>query len=336
MRGPGAAAAALGSRPEGDTVHTTSALAVALSLALSPIDSDPPDRKEGDIPAKRIEVEPGVELHVRDFGEGPPVLLLTGGPGFAGSTFEDTARHLAKKHRVILPDQRGTGRSGPTPFEATSLTIESAVRDLEELRKKLELDSWILVGHSWGGILSMSYAAEHTERVAGMVLVDSGGVTPEFFQRYGEAIFARLGEEAQREYSLLRPKEITPSGMAELSRDRNLIMAPGMVARPEAVPLLRAFLGEEQFNPRVGMAMNRALSTFDLRGSLKGFEAPCAVIQGAEDPLGKQTLDEVVAELPEGTPQHLIEDCGHWPYIEAPEEFHRLLDTVLADVTGRG
>ncbi|MEO1512749.1 MAG: hypothetical protein AAFU70_11805, partial [Planctomycetota bacterium] len=61
---------------------------------------------------------PGVVLHVADSGDGTPVLVLSGGPGFAGSHMRVVAGAIDDDHRVILPDQRGTGESAIADLEA--------------------------------------------------------------------------------------------------------------------------------------------------------------------------------------------------------------------------
>ena len=64
----------------------------------------------------RVTSADDVSLFIRDYGEGEtPIVLLTGGPGYSGDYLSDVAARLSEHHRVILPDQRGTGRSVINP-----------------------------------------------------------------------------------------------------------------------------------------------------------------------------------------------------------------------------
>src|SRR5689334_25345577 len=91
----------------------------------------------------------GATLSVHQFaGDGPPVLLLHGGPGL-GDYLEPVARVLSPTYRAIGYDQRGCGdssRQGPFHFRAH-------VEDLHDLRRYLGIAKLHLFGHSWGGLL---------------------------------------------------------------------------------------------------------------------------------------------------------------------------------------
>lgn len=111
-----------------------------------------------------IELEGG-----RDGASGPPVVLLHG----AGSNLQDMelalGERLAAKHRVILVDRPGFGFSARKTREGSSPDYQAAV--LRELLDRLEIDRPILVGHSWGGTLALTFALDYSERVAGLVLI---------------------------------------------------------------------------------------------------------------------------------------------------------------------
>jgi pimeloyl-ACP methyl ester carboxylesterase len=126
----------------------------------------------------RITSADDLSLFVRQYGAGEtPIVLLTGGPGYSGDYFEDVALRLGKHHVVILPDQRGTGRSVINPWDASRVTIEASVADVEALRAHSGAEQIVVVGHSWGGVLAMAYASSHGQHVRALVLIGSGGAT---------------------------------------------------------------------------------------------------------------------------------------------------------------
>ena len=100
--------------------------------------------------------------------EGIPVLFVHGGPGSGTSPiqrqFFDPARY-----RIVLFDQRGSGRSTPHG-ELADNTTPHLVADMEALRRELGIESWLVFGGSWGSTLALAYAEAHPGRCSGLVL----------------------------------------------------------------------------------------------------------------------------------------------------------------------
>jgi proline iminopeptidase len=117
-----------------------------------------------------IPTESAHRLHVQEWGNphGIPVALLHGGPGSGSSSV--LRRFLdPMKFRVISLDQRGAGRSTPRG-DIRDNTTAHLVADIENIRKQLFIDSWLMVGGSWGATLALAAAIAHTESVTGLVL----------------------------------------------------------------------------------------------------------------------------------------------------------------------
>jgi len=104
---------------------------------------------------------PGGALHYAVLGEGEPLLLLAGGPGMPPDYMQPIAAGLGTKYRYILLDQRGTGKTRQDVLDTTTVNLDTYVADVEALRAQLQLDKWVVLGHSWGGMLAMAYAARH-------------------------------------------------------------------------------------------------------------------------------------------------------------------------------
>jgi pimeloyl-ACP methyl ester carboxylesterase len=134
----------------------------------------------------------GTTLAYFEKGSGPPVVLLAGGYALSHGYLEPIADALAVTHRVILPDQRGTGLSKLGEYNRATLNLDKLVEDLDALRMHLGLRKLNLMGHSWGGMLAMSYAAAHPNRIESMVLVGSGGMDLAFLPLHAAGTAARL------------------------------------------------------------------------------------------------------------------------------------------------
>jgi proline iminopeptidase len=100
--------------------------------------------------------------------QGKPVVLLHGGPG-AGCSAKMRRFHDPAKYRIVLFDQRGSGRSTPHA-DLVDNTTWDLVADTEKLRSKLGIERWQVFGGSWGSTLALAYAQTHPERVTELVL----------------------------------------------------------------------------------------------------------------------------------------------------------------------
>jgi pimeloyl-ACP methyl ester carboxylesterase len=123
-------------------------------------------------PTDRTVPGDGVSLHARDWGgDGTPVVLLHGLASNA-RIWDGVARRLAGAGgRVVALDQRGHGESEQP---AGGYDFATVCRDLAAALDALGLRRPVLVGHSWGANVALQYAAERSEAVAGLVLVDGG------------------------------------------------------------------------------------------------------------------------------------------------------------------
>ena len=99
---------------------------------------------------------------------GKPVVLLHGGPG-AGCSAKMRRFHDPAKYRIVLFDQRGSGRSMPHA-DLVDNTTWDLVADIERLRTKLGIERWQVFGGSWGSTLALAYAETHPQRVLELVL----------------------------------------------------------------------------------------------------------------------------------------------------------------------
>ena len=130
---------------------------------------------------------------------GVPVIFLHGGPG-CGTAPSCRQYFDPEFYRIILFDQRGSGKSTPRACLENNDTWH-IIEDIEKIREKLNIDKWLVFGGSWGSTLSLCYAIKHPERVLGLVLrgiflgrrediewiYEVGGASnfhPESFKRY--------------------------------------------------------------------------------------------------------------------------------------------------------
>ncbi len=116
-----------------------------------------------------VTTDDGVQLHVSSCGEGPDVVILSGGPGCVHYLAQDAL--APQGFRAWHPDPRGVGNSGGGPHD-----IGRAIADLEDVRRAVGAESWVVLGHSWGSDLAVRYALDHPERVRAVVGIAGHGL----------------------------------------------------------------------------------------------------------------------------------------------------------------
>src|SRR5271154_7523620 len=110
------------------------------------------------------------EIYYEESGNpaGKPAVFLHGGPG-AGSDKRARQFFDPQHYRIVVFDQRGSGRSRPSASLIENTTWH-LVADIERLRKHLNIERWLVFGGSWGSTLALAYSEAHPERVTEIVL----------------------------------------------------------------------------------------------------------------------------------------------------------------------
>lgn len=129
--------------------------------------------------------------------KGKPIVFLHGGPG---GGIDPTYRRFfdPKAYRIILFDQRGSGKSTPCA-ELRENTTWDLVSDIEKIREMLNIEKWVVFGGSWGSTLALTYAITHPERVLSLILRGIFLCRPSeikwFYQEGASQIFPDIWEE---------------------------------------------------------------------------------------------------------------------------------------------
>jgi proline iminopeptidase len=111
----------------------------------------------------------GVLIYYVSFGTGSPLVIVHGGPGADHTYFLPWLLPLARTHRLIFIDERGSGRS--QRLQDTSLyTVEAMADDVEDVRLALNLGKISLLGHSYGGVLAEAYALKYQQNLSHLIL----------------------------------------------------------------------------------------------------------------------------------------------------------------------
>lgn len=256
------------------------------------------------------------DLVVREYGIGlDTAIAIHGGPAAAGDR-EPLAKELGRHYRVLEPYQRGRGEN--------RLAVSTHVRDLDALVRERGISgSAILVGHSWGAMLALAYAAAVPEGARALVLIGCGTFSrrarAEFTARY-EARLTPVDRDA-----------LTAIERTETDPDRRLAVEGQVATRVFGhdldtaipVPTVDAVAHHETWSD-----MSRLIDGGVYPAAFAAITCPVLMIHGLDDPHpGPLTRDDLRAHIP-----HLeyleLEECGHSPWLERRAR-HVFFDALL-------
>ena len=111
----------------------------------------------------------GVLIYYELLGRGTPLVILHGGPGASHDYFLPYLLPLARQHRLVLIDERGSGKSEKLE-DPSGYTVENMAEDVEAVREGLKLGKISLLGHSYGGVPAQAYALKYQRNLTHLVL----------------------------------------------------------------------------------------------------------------------------------------------------------------------
>jgi len=269
----------------------------------------------------------GVTLFERRVGHGPAVVVLHGGPGAHHDYLLPGFDTLAAGRTLVYYDQRGGGRSA-VPREVP-VGWQEQVADLEALRQLWQFDQLTLAGYSWGALLALLYALEYPGRVGRLALVSPAPTDRASRREYEAQLAARSATPA----ILAERQALRSSGLAQHDPDHYRrrsfeLSVAGYFHDPARARELTPF----RVTGRTQQEVWDSLGDFDLRPRLSEIRCPSVVLHGDDDPIPAETARDTAERL--GATFHLLGACGHVPYVEALDEFTRILDAFLPQRDG--
>jgi proline iminopeptidase len=299
------------------------------------------------------QVEDDIRLFVTTQGEGRPVLVVHGGPGYPVHGPLQGLEALTKTHKLFYYDQRGCGRS-TRPFDTFSsnyyanmkelertLGIGAQVADIERIRRILGEEKLILMGHSFGGFLAAMYAAEFPERVEALVLVAPAGVLvmPDEGDGFFDEIRKGLPKDKQAEYDEFLKSYLDFGSVFSKSEAKLASMNRRVAEFFLAASGREGVAGQPGVPEDNGGWMVQALyfsmgKRHDYRPALKQVQARALIIHGEGD-LSPERVSRMYADcLPNGR-LHVMKNGrtrgGHFPFSEQPEAFAAVVSDFLAE-----
>jgi proline iminopeptidase len=262
----------------------------------------------------------GTELYVKIVGSGTPLLILHGGPGLSHDYLEPQLTDLlGEQYKLIFFDQRASGRSMGAE-DTTRLTISQFVEDIEALRQHLSLTKISVMGHSFGGLLSMYYALAYPNAVDRLVLLDTSPASWDpYFPMIGAAVSNRATEDEKKELDKIRSRRpnIDP---ATMERYFKIYFRPFFTDShlTESLQLGVTAQWVSNYYTTYPLIM-KDLGHHDLFDQLPSLP-PTLLIHGEDSVIPVESAKAIAERIPDCKIE-IIKGVGHFPFVEAPKAF---------------
>jgi proline iminopeptidase len=273
-------------------------------------------------------------VYYATIGTGPPLVLLHGGPGTSHEYFLPHLLPLARHRRLVLIDERGSGRSQQLEDHA-QYTLVSMASDIEAVRLALNLGKIDLLGHSFGGILAQAVAVHYPAGIRRLILACTGSSAARINADF-TLIKNSADETLRARIDALEARGIIGMDGAQLAEYRALadqVQAPySYFIRPPAWDSARTPMGWDVLNQVWG-----AKSDFHIDGDLVGFDftaallkltIPALIIYGERDMVTDATAEETHAALA-GSSLVKVANSAHMAMVDQNTAFIEALTRFL-------
>jgi proline iminopeptidase len=258
-----------------------------------------------------------LELRGTEVKPRPVCFVLHGGPGLDHTGFRPWLSPLADLVQLVYIDLRGQGRSGEVPLE--TCTINQMADDLEQLRQYLGVERPLILGHSFGGFVALTYAVRYPENYSGLILVDTAAkldaesamaTAQRMLQDRPEVMQAVLGaftgqiktEEQMRTWW----KEVTPLYMQHYDPIITTLMFDRMLMKAD---VMNHVLGGDE------------MANYDLTDRLETIKYPVLAICGESDWITPVNSSWTIAQRVALGKLVVLQNAGHFSYLEQSARF---------------
>ena len=290
---------------------------------------------EGKAGVKMIPVDGKYKVWTQRIGKGPvKMLTLHGGPGFPHDYFECMEGFLPQNGVTLYYyDQLGVGNSDQ-PDDTSLWTLDRYREEVEQVRKGLGLDRFILYGHSWGSLLGIEYALAHQDHLKALILSDMTA-SIDAYEKYAQKL---LGELTEQERATLAKYEAEGKFDAPEYQE---IMFGKVYARhvvrldPWPEPAMRSF---QKMNAKIYNTM-QGPNEFVITGNLKDWDrwqqlskihVPTLVIAGRHGTMSPDDIRRMGQLIPNS--RTILHDGSHLGMYDDQQTYFREVIRFVKDV----
>jgi proline iminopeptidase len=294
-------------------------------------------------PSEGIIATPDGDLYYERLGDGPPIVLVAGGPGASRVSLRPDFDRLAAKYTLIYFDNIGRGRSSALAAGRHHSPQRDA-EDIERLRTGLSLGRITLIGHSYGGYAALAYAGRYPQALSHLV-VSSGGHGATAWQRNIDSYNAFVENQYPEVWSKLLA--LRAKGVKSCAREYQDLygqaegdmywydLASARRRKPFSTDLRDRFRPEvycDMIGDDSEVTVGGAMASFDARPALATVQVPTWISVGRYDRISvPKVAYEIRDAFPPGVAQvRVFEKSGHRPWFEEAGVFFGELEQFLS------
>lgn|ERR1035437_6788334 len=270
------------------------------------------------------------------------VLLLHGGPGATHDYFEAFDSFMpAAGVEYYYYDQLGSGRSD-NPADSSMWDLDRFVDEVEQVRIALGLgpENFVLLGHSWGGILAMEYALKHGKQLKGLVISNMMSSAPAYTRYAAEVLMPAMNQEDLAEIREIEAAKdfANPRYMELLVRSYYVdhILRKNPEEWPEPVNFAFSNINQDlyltmQGPSELGMWEEASLADWDRTNDLQHITTPTLVLGGRYDTMDPTFLEMMATRIPSGS-SYICENGSHMAMYDDQEAYFKALLGFLSSL----
>lgn len=266
---------------------------------------------------KRVTIA-GRTVSYLEAGEGEPLLLIHAFP-LSAEMWEPQLGAVPPGWRIIAPDMRGFGKSGPVGLDENGLprSIDDYAGDIVGLLQQLQVNQAVIGGLSMGGYIAFGLLRLACDRVRGLILADT---RPGPDSEEGRAGRRRMQALVDREGAAGVARDMLPKLLGENTRRQGGTTVSRVGAMIESAP-----------PPAIRSALQCLMMRPDSTPQLAAFRCPALILVGEQDVLTPVADAQRMHQLIEGSALVVVPSAGHLPNLERPAEFNAVVAQFLAE-----
>jgi proline iminopeptidase len=289
----------------------------------------------------------GVLIYVKMIGSagGEPLVVLHGGPGASHDYFLPYLLPLAKNHRLIFIDERGSGKSQKLQ-DPSGYTMEQMVEDVEGVRANLRMPKFDLLGHSFGGALAQAYALKYPQNLSHLILASTWSSTKKMNEVLAK-MKSKMDPEVRKRVDAMEKKGLYGQGKPY---ERNRYTNDYMIAAwgegyfpflyqkrpdPNYDPVANGIMSWDLYREMWGsdgeFVISGNLKSMEYTDRLAGLTMPTLMVVGDHDECDPELSRDMQAKIKDSK-LVVVPQAGHMTFVDQPDLFVKTVDEFLTPV----
>lgn len=259
-------------------------------------------------------------------GEGYPLLLINGGPGATHHYFHPYFSRAKNFCKIIYYDQAGCGFSR----RDRNYSVNNSLENIENLRRKLKIKKWFVLGHSYGGLLAQLYSLKYSNRAYGIILCcASPGLNVKLTTTEQKNKLMIKGE-------LEKINEIKNSDLSESEKYFNMLLNGNWkkhyFKKPSRKRMAEISLYDYKSDLELVAQIDKEMKSIDLQEKFNDFKIPTLIIEAEKDFVWQTGKIEKLRRNHPHAYFALMKKSRHYPFEDEAPRFFKVLEKFIKTI----